>query len=1054
MRAIPFRHFHILRVLTGVALVCGCIAASAEDLAVTCDAPPVEVETVIPAKLVLPPLAGVLLVEERGTDIEIHRRSASELRSWDLAPSGRAWQAADIDDPGAQWSIEAATPDTRHARFRIELRCADAGWDRATLQMFARATEAFARSENGELAADLRNAARAQSVAALGALVVIGRSETARRRFPWLEAQALQARAFAYARLGRPVDSRADLVAAATAWREIGDRLRSAIARHRAAQQLRREGDLATAERALSELRGEAVVRADPTLIGIVTNDLCLTLRKLLRLREAVRCYDEAIVLNDRAANLTEAALSRANRADAYAKLGRYAEADADAQAAQVQARAAGLPRAQLIAALVVGNVARAKGRLDGAIQAYLEALSLGERLQDPNLRANALQQLGVTYLLLCDFARARQFLGEAAKAYETGGYWDNTVVALRNLADAQRSAALPQQAAATIAQALAIVESGKAGQAAAAELHLLRAEMALDDERAAPLDAAIAAAQSALGDAPSYLHRHRLAIALARRALARDALPAAATGLQQARRAAQRADDVIGLVELDALDAQVAERRGERALARRLYDAAFQRALRVASLQSYPLHRASFLAQARRSLERWLVLSRDDEPDAASARIGAIAALHLVARRGERALAAATSAQTAVLAQVNERVRRRWGIQSGEELGDMAAAPGVFARAQQIDALSSVGPRKVDATALLRAWQSRLNDGDAVITSFVGERRVFSWVLRREGLVERSADTGVALRDAVAALARSLRDRAGDPFAPAIAATVVRREAGLEDLRAATDARQYLLADGPLAELPPALLLADAAHEQADVPRIAAVLRIEDLEPPAASAACCRGLPLQAFADPAVERATVGARSAAQLPRLPGSRNEAQSIVANWRDAATQVWLGSAFTRRRALLALAQPDNIVHFATHGFASRDEPGLSALLVAADDAEHGLDVVSFHDLLLTDVRARLVVLGACDTASGDAHPGSSGASLAHALLVAGAETVVAPLWSVDDEAGAAFMRAFYEALAAGAAPADAVAAAQQALARRATTAHPYFWAGFVAFAAAR
>jgi CHAT domain-containing protein/tetratricopeptide (TPR) repeat protein len=1054
VRASPFFRLvrlRLPRLLRGGVAVFAFGTTQAQDIPIPCDEPPIEFEVAVPATLALPAKNGVLLIEELGVDIAIHSRTATALLKWDLPPSGRAYQSADVvADASAQWLLHPAAPSTRRARVRIQLFC-DAGWDLAPLRLLARAAADTARAEDGDLDPEVRNQARAQSVATLSALVVVGRGDAVHRRWPWLAAQALQARAFAYARMARPTDSRTDLAVAAAAWRDIGDGLRGAIARHRAAQQLRREGDLAGAERALRELRADAVVRSDPTLVGVVTNDFCLTLRHLLRLREALRCYDQAVSLHDAAANVTEAALSRANRADAYAQLGRYAEAEAEAQAAQLQARSGGRTRAQLLAALVVGNVARAQGRLDGAIQAYLEALSLGERLQDPNLRANALQQLGIAYLLLCDFSRARQFLGEAAKAYEGGGYWNNAVLALRNLADAERRAARPQQAAATIAHALAIVEAGKAGQAAAAELHLLRAEIALQDGATPPLDEAIAAAQSALGDAPSYLHRQRLTIALARRALARNALPAAEAGLREARRAAQRADDIIGLVELDDLQAQVSERRGERVAARRQYETAVQRALRVASLQTYPLHRASFLAQARRSLERLLDLSRADAPGETAARFGAIAALHFAARRGERALAAATPEQAAVLAQVNERVRRRWGIQnSEEELRDTAATPGLFARAQQIDTLARAVPRATDAAALLRAWQRRLRDGDSLIVSFVGERRVFVWTLRRDGLAEHATDTAATLRDAADMLQRSVLDRSVDSAAVSAAAAAVRAAAGLDAVRAGPGLRHYLLADGPLAELPPSLLLAGGERAEA-ANTIPAVVRIDELEPPADATSCCRGLPLQAFADPSVDSASGTARSAANLPRLPGSRNEAQTIAARWSAAPTKVWLGAAFTRRRALDALAQPQGIVHFATHGFASRDEPGLSALLVAADDAEHGLDVVSFHDLLLTDVRARLVVLGACDTASGGSRPGSSGASLAHALRAAGAETVVAPLWSVDDESGNAFMRAFYDVLGDGAVPADAVAAAQRELALRATTAHPYYWAGFVVFA---
>ncbi|GMV31474.1 MAG: hypothetical protein AMXMBFR59_35990 [Rhodanobacteraceae bacterium] len=1034
--------------------------AGAQELRPECDRPAEDVDVALPAALRLPPVAGVLLVEERGSDVLVRRVAGDSVGAWDLAPSGWAWQSAAFAPDAATWTLEPATSGMSRARVRVQVLC-DRSWDMAVLQLLARAGGDFARAEDATLAPKVRNDARAQSVAALSAVVVVAGGRDTRRRWPWLLPQALQARAYAYARLARPADSRSDLDAAAAGWKAIGDRLRAAVATHRAAQQRRREGDFAGAGRLLHHLVDDAVVRNDPTLLGVVTNDLCLTLRGQLRLSEALRCYDRAVALHDAARNTAEAALSRANRAATYAQLGRYVEAGAEAQAASVQARHSERPRAQLLAALVVGNVARAQGRLDAAIQAYLEALSLGERLQDPYQRANALQLLGIAYLLLSDFERARQFLDEAATAYENGGYWSNAVAALRNLADAERRAALPERAAATMARALAIVGSGRAGQTAVAELQLLRAEMALQDGAGAPLDEAIAAAQSALGEAPSYLHRQRLTMALARRALARGAVPAAEAGLQRARRAAQRAGDVIGLADIDAVQAEAAERRGDRIAARGHYADAVRRALDVASLQTYPLHRASYLAQARRSLERWLDLSRADDPRATAARFGAIAALHAAMRRGERALAAATPGQAALLAQVNERVRRRWGIHNGEEFDDTSAASGLFARAQQIDALAGrPGRRTDDATALIRAWQRRLREDEGVIASFVGDRGVYVWRLQRDGLSEQVSDTAEPLRSAARSLQQSLRSGAQDRDAALAAADAVRKAAGLDDPSASGGARHFVLADGPLAELPLPLLLADPRvlaglreDDTAASMRVPVVVRIDELAPPADATPCCRGLPLQAFADPSVDSTSGSARGAANLPRLPGSRAEAQTIVARWPDAPTQLWLGTAFTRRRALDALAQPQAIVHLATHGFASRDEPGLSALLVAADEADEGLDVVSFHDLLLSFVRARLVVLGACDTASGNARPGSSGASLAHALRVAGAGAVVAPLWSVDDEAGSAFMRAFYDALADGVSPADAVAMAQDALARRASTAHPYYWAGFTVFGTA-
>ncbi|MBL8297406.1 MAG: CHAT domain-containing protein [Rhodanobacteraceae bacterium] len=1035
--------------LCGVLAACLAGAAGAQDVRLDCDGAAQELELDLPVTLVLPDASGVLLTEERGDNVLIRRETSTRVVTWDLPPNGWAFQSAEFEHDDAAWSLQPGIGGKQRARLRLQAVC-DNSWDMAGLRLLAHAGAEIARAEDSALAAAQRNQSRAQAVATLGALVLASEASEWQRRWPWLAPQARQARAYAYARMGRPAESRSDLAAAAAGWKAGGDRLRWAIATHRAAQQQRREGDLVGAERQLRQLAVDTVVRADPILIGVVTNDLCLSLRGQLRLAEALRCYHRAVALHDRAGNVAEAALSRANRADAYAQLGRYVEADAEAQAARLQARHSEVVRVQLLAALVAGNVARAQGRLDMAIQTYLEALGFSERLQDPNLRANALRQIGIAYLLLADFTYAQQFLADAAKAYEDGGYWNNAVIALRNLADAQRNAALPEQARATLARALAIVDAGKAGQGAAAEIHLLRAEIALTDNETSVLDLAIAAAQSALGDSPSYLHQQRLAIVLARRALERGALPAAEAGLVRARRAAQAANDVIGLVELDALQAQVLQRRGLRGPAQRQYEAALQRALHVAGLQTYPLHRASYLAQARRSLEQLLTLSRADVADAVAARFAAVAALHQAAGRGERVLATATPQQAAVLAQINERVRRRWGIQSSEELDEaVAAAPDLFARAEQFDPLLRSAGRGADIPALLRAWQRQLGEGERLIVSFVGERRVFLWSLSRDGLVEQVADTAAPLRAAALALQPVLRSRNSQPEAIHAPLAAIRAAAGLDALRSSAGSRHYLLADGPLSDVPPSLLLADTGDDAVAAP-LPAVVRIDTLDAPVAHAPCCSDLPLQAFADPRVDSTAGSARSAAGLPRLPGSREEVLTIAARWPSATVQTWLGTAFTRSRTLDALAQPQSIVHFATHGFVSRDEPGLSALLVAADEAEHGLDVVSFHDLLQTPVRARLIVLGACDTANGNAQPGASGASLAHVLRVAGAESVVAPLWSVDDSAGTAFMRAFYAALAQGSAPEQAVASAQRELAQRAATAHPYYWAGFVVF----
>ena len=73
------------------------------------------------------------------------------------------------------------------------------------------------------------------------------------------------------------------------------------------------------------------------------------------------------------------------------------------------------------------------------------------------------------------------------------------------------------------------------------------------------------------------------------------------------------------------------------------------------------------------------------------------------------------------------------------------------------------------------------------------------------------------------------------------------------------------------------------------------------------------------------------------------------------------------------------------------------------------------------------------------------------SLAAALSLAGARSVVASLWLVSDETTRDFMAAFHSALVTSG-RAAALRVAQAALMSRPRTAHPYYWAPFVLIAA--
>jgi CHAT domain-containing protein len=74
--------------------------------------------------------------------------------------------------------------------------------------------------------------------------------------------------------------------------------------------------------------------------------------------------------------------------------------------------------------------------------------------------------------------------------------------------------------------------------------------------------------------------------------------------------------------------------------------------------------------------------------------------------------------------------------------------------------------------------------------------------------------------------------------------------------------------------------------------------------------------------------------------------------------------------------------------------------------------------------------QLVVLSACDTASGEQQSGEGLFGLQRALSVAGARTTLLSLWKVDDEATAYFMQRYYTLLQQGKGRMEALLAVQQ------------------------
>ncbi len=137
-----------------------------------------------------------------------------------------------------------------------------------------------------------------------------------------------------------------------------------------------------------------------------------------------------------------------------------------------------------------------------------------------------------------------------------------------------------------------------------------------------------------------------------------------------------------------------------------------------------------------------------------------------------------------------------------------------------------------------------------------------------------------------------------------------------------------------------------------------------------------------------------------------------------------------------------------VHFATHGIINSMDPKESYLLLAGEPGRLSVKDIVEDNFKLSFSGTRVVTLSACETNIGGFDPSAVYSSLSRAFTKAGAPTVVASLWSVNDTSTRDTMTNFYKEILAGQSKAESLRRAQLAVMHDPRFAHPYYWAPFV------
>ncbi len=237
----------------------------------------------------------------------------------------------------------------------------------------------------------------------------------------------------------------------------------------------------------------------------------------------------------------------------------------------------------------------------------------------------------------------------------------------------------------------------------------------------------------------------------------------------------------------------------------------------------------------------------------------------------------------------------------------------------------------------------------------------------------------------------------------------------------------------------------------------------------------------LATFADPVFEAddPRIGVQIARQSLRQPTPSQSTESLTAeierSARESGVDRFLRLRFTRAEAeaIASLAPEDKrftaldfaasrstlaqtdlskfrFIHFATHGLLNSQHPELSGIVLSLID-EQGQPqdgFLRFHEIYNLKVNADLVVLSGCRTALGKQVRGEGLIGLTRGFMYAGAKSVMASLWGVEDKATAELMRRFYAGLfGQNQSATAALRLAQLKMLKNKQWAAPYFWAAF-------
>ncbi len=180
----------------------------------------------------------------------------------------------------------------------------------------------------------------------------------------------------------------------------------------------------------------------------------------------------------------------------------------------------------------------------------------------------------------------------------------------------------------------------------------------------------------------------------------------------------------------------------------------------------------------------------------------------------------------------------------------------------------------------------------------------------------------------------------------------------------------------------------------------------------------------------------------------LPGAQKEVENIS---KTINTKVFISAEATEINFRNNTENYD-ILHLAMHAYINDSLPGFSRLAFSLDtlnitNSDGWLNTADIYNL---EINAKLTVLSACNTGSGQLKKGEGIMSLARGFFYAGCPAIIMSLWEVEDQSGTQIMESFYKNLKKGKTKDESLRQAKLEYLENSNSrrAHPHYWLGYI------